>query len=74
MSLFDLPFEEPDSAQDKPEPEPEPFNSADGKPPDSSPVRRKPRAPERRVHTVSELTTRIRTLLEEELFELWVEG
>ena len=65
MSLFDLPFEEP-------EPEPEP----------ASPARSKPRAPEpldsardrRRVHTVSELTSRIRTLLEEELFEIWVEG
>ena len=65
MSLFDLPFEEPE-----PEPEPAP------------PARSKPRAPEpldsardrRRVHTVSELTSRIRTLLEEELFEIWVEG
>jgi exodeoxyribonuclease VII large subunit len=63
MSLFDLPFEEP-------EPEPAPA------------ARSKPRAPEpldsardkRRVHTVSELTSRIRTLLEEELFEIWVEG
>jgi exodeoxyribonuclease VII large subunit len=63
MSLFDLPFEEP---------EPEP----------TAPARSKPRAPEpldsardqRRVHTVSELTARIRTLLEEELFEIWVEG
>jgi exodeoxyribonuclease VII large subunit len=56
MSLFDLPFEEP-------EPDPAP-----------APSRAKPRAPERRVHTVSELTARIRTLLEQELFEIWVEG
>jgi exodeoxyribonuclease VII large subunit len=68
MSLFDLPFEEP---------EPEPLDSAAdpgsarGKP---APAQTKPRVPERRVHTVSELTTRIRTLLEEELFEIWVEG
>jgi len=75
MSLFDLPFEEPldpdhnrpDSAQGKPS------DSAQGKPP-ASPNKTKPRAPERRVHTVSELTARIRTLLEEELFEIWVEG
>jgi exodeoxyribonuclease VII large subunit len=64
MSLFDLPFEEPlDSAEDP--------GSARGKPA-AAPT--PPRAPERRVHTVSELTTRIRTLLEEELFEIWVEG
>ena len=64
MSLFDLPFEEPDpldSAED----------SAPGKP---AAARTKPRVPERRVHTISELTARIRTLLEEELFEIWVEG
>jgi exodeoxyribonuclease VII large subunit len=59
MNLFDLPFEEPE-----PEPEPEP-----------APVRQKPApAPERRVHTVSELTSRIRALVEEEFFEIWVEG
>ena len=56
MSLFDLPFEEP-----------EPEAAAE-------PTRTRARAPERRVHTVSELTARIRTLLEEELFEIWVEG
>jgi exodeoxyribonuclease VII large subunit len=48
---------------EEPEPEPAP-----------APSRAKPRAPERRVHTVSELTARIRTLLEQELFEIWVEG
>jgi exodeoxyribonuclease VII large subunit len=73
MSLFDLPFEEPfDSAQGKPD-------SAQGKPdpgaePEPAPKRTAPRVRERRVHTVSELTGRIRTLLEEELFEIWVEG
>src|SRR5262245_64045558 len=64
MSLFDLPFEEP---------EPEPLDSARSKP-EEKPARSKPRAPERRVHTVTELTARIRTLLEEEFFEIWVEG
>jgi exodeoxyribonuclease VII large subunit len=58
-SLFDLPFEEPEPAR---EPEPPP--------PDQAP--RKP-AP-RRVLTVSQLTERIRTVLEEEFVELWVEG
>jgi len=60
MSLFDLPFEEP-----------EPEAEAEAAP---APRHTKPRAPERRVHTVSELTARIRSLLEEELFEIWVEG
>jgi exodeoxyribonuclease VII large subunit len=59
MSLFDLPFEEPE-----PEPEPEPPRA----------VRQPAPARERRVHTVSELSNRIRTLLEEEMFEIWVEG
>jgi exodeoxyribonuclease VII large subunit len=61
-SLFDLPFEEP-----------EPFDSARGKPdpPAEAPA---PAAPVRRVLTVSELTGRIRTLLEEQFFEIWVEG
>jgi exodeoxyribonuclease VII large subunit len=59
MSLFDLPFEEPE-----PEPAPEP----------EQPARTPPAARERRIHTVSELTGRIRGLLEEEFFEVWVEG
>jgi exodeoxyribonuclease VII large subunit len=61
MSLFDLPFEEPEPA---PEPEPQPQRAV----PKAAPVR------ERRIHSVSELSNRIRTLLEEELFEVWVEG
>jgi exodeoxyribonuclease VII large subunit len=60
MSLFDLPFEEPE-----PEPEPERQQSAPPKPP-------APR--ERRIHTVTQLTSRLRALLEEEFFEVWVEG
>jgi exodeoxyribonuclease VII large subunit len=59
MSLFDLPFEE-----SEPDPEPTPERPA-----------RKPPAPkERRIHTVSELTGQIRILLEEQFFEVWVEG
>ena len=57
-SFFDLPFEEP-------EPEPEP------KPAPPEPV---PAPVVRRVLTVSELTGRIRTLLEETFAEVWVEG
>jgi exodeoxyribonuclease VII large subunit len=65
MSLFDLPFEEP-------EPEPEPERERPRLP--EQPARTPPAAPERRIHTVSELTGRIRTRLEEEFFEVWVEG
>jgi len=57
-SLFDLPFEEPE-----PEPEP-PAPTAPPQPP----------APVRRILTVSELTGRIRMLLEREFFEVWIEG
>ena len=46
---------------EEPEPEPEPE-------PESPPP------PARRVLTVTELTTQIRTLLEERFFEVWVEG
>ena len=59
--LFDLPFEEEDA---------EPEQSAgvsrqadDGRPPAA-----------RRVFTVTELTVRVRDLLEEQFFEIWVEG
>ncbi len=61
MSLFDLPFEEP-TPEAKAEPEREP------------PARKPPASRERRIHTVSELTGRIRMLLEEEFVEVWVEG
>ena len=80
MSLFDLPFEEPLDSPDDTLARGKPLDSdhnrndsAQGKPP-ATPNKTKARAPERRVHTVSELTARIRTLLEEELFEIWVEG
>ena len=58
-SLFDLPFEEP---------EPEPA-------PPARPVAPSPPIPApRRVLSVSELTGRIRGLLEEAFVEIWVEG
>ena len=67
MSLFDLPFEEP-----TPEAEPEPERERPRSP--EQPARKPPASRERRIHTVSELTGRIRMLLEEEFFEVWVEG
>jgi exodeoxyribonuclease VII large subunit len=61
-SLFDLPFEEPEP------PEPEP-SEPEAPAPDPAP------APAvRRVLTVSQLTSQIRALLEEEFVETWVEG
>jgi exodeoxyribonuclease VII large subunit len=57
--LFDLPFEE----DEEPEPEPSPAPA-----PVLAPV------PARRVLSVTELTVKIRDLLEAELFEVWVEG
>jgi exodeoxyribonuclease VII large subunit len=61
-SLFDLPFEEPDSAEGPRKADPQ----AGGSP-------REPAAM-RRVMTVSELTARIRTLLEQQFYEVWIEG
>jgi exodeoxyribonuclease VII large subunit len=58
--LFDLPFEE------EPEEEPEPAPKA--------PVPPAPSVQPRRVLSVTELTVRIRDLLEQEFFEIWVEG
>jgi exodeoxyribonuclease VII large subunit len=56
--FFDLPFEEPDA------PEPEARHSAP----------RAAKAAVRRILTVTELTARIRRMLEEQFFEIWVEG
>src|SRR5512132_3856423 len=74
--LFDLPFEE------EPAPEPERGPAAPRRdPPERGPVdeRRttnveRPAAPTRRVFSVTELTVRVRDLLEAEFFEIWVEG
>ena len=59
-SLFDLPFEEP------------PESDA-GRDPGSG-IRDSAAAEPRRVYSVSQLTDRIRSLLEERFFEIWVEG
>src|SRR5688572_11139748 len=65
-TLFDLPFEEPfDSAGDDP-------GSAQGKPAVPAAPPEEPAV--RRVLTVAQLTARIRTLLEQQFFEIWVEG
>jgi exodeoxyribonuclease VII large subunit len=58
--LFDLPFE--DDAEPEPEPAPQP------------PAPSLTSAPTRRVYSVTELTVRVRDLLEAEFFEVWVEG
>ena len=66
-SLFDLPFEEP------PQPEASGRDSGSGilgPRPGGDAVEAEPR----RVFSVSQLTDRIRTLLEERFFEVWVEG
>ncbi len=68
--LFDLPFEE--------EPELEPAaprpaaNAGPGAPNGAPDI--PPAAPTRRVLSVTELTVRVRDLLEAEFFEVWVEG
>jgi exodeoxyribonuclease VII large subunit len=60
-SFFDLPFEEPAPAE----------GSAGADPAPAQP----PLEPEpRRILTVSQLTARIRTALEDQFFEVWVEG
>jgi exodeoxyribonuclease VII large subunit len=69
-SLFDLPFEEP-APEDVPDPPRRPEPAA-APPPQARPAA--PPAVTRRILTVSELTGRIRTLLEREFFEVWIEG
>jgi exodeoxyribonuclease VII large subunit len=63
-SLFDLPFEEPPSEPDAVAEQPGPSGS----------VPRTTEPEPRRVLSVSQLTGRIRTLLEERFVEIWVEG
>ena len=70
-SLFDLPFEEPSSAEATEGKPPEPEDPGrDAGPGIGDPIAAEPR----RVFSVSQLTDRIRTLLEERFFEIWVEG
>jgi exodeoxyribonuclease VII large subunit len=63
--LFDRPFEE---AEPEPEPEPE-LPSTDPRVPSTE-----YRVPTRIIYTVTALTVRVRDLLEEHFFEVWVEG
>jgi exodeoxyribonuclease VII large subunit len=50
-----------------------PFEEPEPEEPAKEPARRAP-SPVRRIHTVSELTARLRLLLEEQFVEVWVEG
>ena len=75
-SLFDLPFEEPEAEEPEPSPPARTRPAATGS---HEAVKAGDRGrleePEpRRVLTVAQLKARIRTLLEETFFEVWVEG
>jgi exodeoxyribonuclease VII large subunit len=71
-SLFDLPFEEPTSAEAGKRESAEPsVGSAD---PAEAPAGKPEPRELRQVLSVSELGARIRALLEEQFFEIWVEG
>ncbi len=82
-SLFDLPFEEPTSAEasvGKPEPEetgglkPSGYQAPGTDEPDTGSRRPSDLREPRRVLSVSELTGDIRALLEERFVDIWVEG
>ena len=64
--LFDLPFEEDDDVVDSEQ------STVDGRQPEPSVDRQLSTRP--RAFSVSELTVRVRDLLESQLFEVWVEG
>jgi exodeoxyribonuclease VII large subunit len=64
--LFDLPFEE--------EPRESGLEIRDSKASGESRESRTPNPESRRILSVSELTVRVRDLLEGELFEVWIEG
>src|SRR5262245_14784112 len=66
-NLFDLPFEEDEEENSPQSPVPSPQSSR----PETGDRRLETT---RRVLTVTELTVRVRDLLEQELFEVWVEG
>src|SRR5882724_6829553 len=76
--LFDLPFEEEDDRREPVVAGPE--SAAQPTPDDRRPTTNDqrptatPPAPARRVFSVTELTVRVRDLLEAELSEVWVEG
>src|SRR5262249_55428896 len=54
--------------------DPAPARRSAPEPPAPGPEPRAPSAQPRRVLTVTELTVRVRDLLEQEFFEVWVEG
>src|SRR5690349_6112517 len=51
-----------------------PFEEEEGEPERPQPVAKPAAANARRIYTVTELTVRVRDLLEQEFFEVWVEG
>jgi exodeoxyribonuclease VII large subunit len=65
--LFDLPFEEEEDDGLA-------LRTGERRPPTALPTDDRPLTPGRRVFSVTELTVRIRDLLEAELAEVWVEG
>jgi exodeoxyribonuclease VII large subunit len=69
--LFDLPFEEDDEAVDS---RPSAVDSPGVVSTDHQPPTTNHQPPARRIHTVTELTVRVRDHLEAEFFEVWVEG
>ena len=69
-SLFDLPFEEPPESDERGPQGPAPRETALPQGSDVHEIAPEPR----RVYSVSQLTDRVRTLLEERFFEIWVEG
>src|SRR4030081_3659952 len=69
--LFDLPFEEEDDRRESVGADPEPAAPPTANDPRPAAT---PPAPVRRVFSVTELTVRVRDLLEAELSEVWVEG
>lgn len=71
MTSFGLPFDEPDSPGAPSAPAPAPQADAVSIP---SPRQASPIQPERHVFTVSELTGEIRSTLEEQFFEVWIQG
>ena len=73
MKPFELPFDEPAPPDPPSDPPPKPLPEPPAVP---APPGRTLRATEvsRRVHTVTELTARLRTLLESSFAEVWVEG
>jgi exodeoxyribonuclease VII large subunit len=70
--LFDLPFEEDEDDSRESVVESREHPTTDSRLPTTD--SRLPTAPARRVLTVTELTVRVRDLLEQEFSEIWVEG